>query len=239
MTRWAIENNRVTYTAVLLIVIGGVYSFFNLPQAEDPGFVIRTAMVATYLPGASPERVENLVTDKIEEAVQEIPELDFVNSVSRTGVSLVFVNIKERHKSMRPIWDSLRRKIERTEDELPVDHIGPFVNDEFGDVFGIVLTMTTEGYSYAEAKDVAEQVRDVLLAIEEVAKVQVYGEQEERVFVEYSDARLAELGLSAGQLMSLLRNRNIIIGTICHSPYTCTIPLFPHHRKLSKIIKFI
>jgi multidrug efflux pump subunit AcrB len=211
MTRLAIEKNRVTFIALILIGVGGVYSFFNLPQAEDPGFVIRIAMVATYLPGASPERVENLVTDKIEEVIQEIPELDFVNSLSRTGVSLVFVNIKERHKKMRPIWDDLRRKIDRARGELPEGHIGPFVNDEFGDVFGIVLTMTAEGYTYAEAKEIADQVRDELLGLEEVAKVEIYGAQDERVFVEYNTARLAELGISAGQLMQILRNRNIII----------------------------
>jgi multidrug efflux pump subunit AcrB len=211
MTRLAIERNRVTYVALILIAVGGVYSFFNLPQAEDPGFVIRVAMVATYLPGASPERVENLVTDKIEEVVQEIPELDFVNSQSRTGVSLVFVNIKERYKNMRPIWDDLRRKIDRIRGDLPEGHIGPFVNDEFGDVFGVVLTMTAEGYTYAEAKEIADQVRDELLRIEEVAKVEIYGAQDERIFVEYNTARLAELGISAGQLRYILRNRNIII----------------------------
>jgi multidrug efflux pump subunit AcrB len=211
MTRLAIEKNRITYALLILIAVGGIYSFFNLPQGEDPGFVIRTAMVATYLPGASPERVENLVTDKIEEVIQEIPELDFVTSKSRTGVSLVFVNIQERYKDMRPIWDSLRRKIGRIDSELPEGHLGPFVNDEFGDVFGIVLTMATEGYTYAEAKEIADQVRDELLRIEEVAKVEIYGAQEERIFVEYNNARLAELGISAGQLRSFLRNRNIII----------------------------
>jgi multidrug efflux pump subunit AcrB len=211
MTRLAIEKNRITYTLLILIAVGGTYSFFSLPQGEDPGFVIRTAMVATYLPGASPERVENLVTDKIEEVIQEIPELDFVTSTSRTGVSLVFVNIQERYKNMRPIWDSLRRKIDRIESELPEGHLGPFVNDEYGDVFGIVLTLTTEGYTYAEAKEIADQVRDELLRIEEVAKVEIYGAQEERIFVEYNNARLAELGISAGQLRSFLRTRNIII----------------------------
>jgi multidrug efflux pump len=143
--------------------------------------------------------------------VHEIPELDFVNSESRTGVSLVFVNIKERYKEMRPVWDNLRRKVDRISNDLPEGHIGPFVNDEFGDVFGIVLTMVAEGFSYAEAKTIADQVRDELLRIEEVAKVEIYGAQDERVFVEYSNSRLAELGMSAGQLGQLLRNRNIII----------------------------
>ena len=211
MTRWAIEKDRITYAALMLVAIGGLYSFFNLPQAEDPGFIIRVAMIATYLPGASPERIENLVTDRIEEVVQEVPELDFVASQSRTGVSLVFVNIKESYKQMRPIWDNLRRKVDRIRGDLPEDSIGPFVNDEFGDVFGVVLAMTAEGFSYAEAKEIADQVRDELLRVDEVAKVEIYGAQEERIFVEYDTGRLAELGLSVGQLMQLLRARNIII----------------------------
>ena len=165
----------------------------------------------TYFPGASPERVENLVTDKIEEAVQEMPELDFVQSESRTGISIVFVNIQERYKEMRPIWDDLRRKVDRVRPELPEGTIGPFVNDEFGDVFGILLTLTGEGYSYAELKEIADEVRDELLLIEEAAKVEIYGAQEERVFVEYNNARLAELGLSAAQLQQILSSRNIII----------------------------
>ncbi len=211
MTRWAIEKDRITITAVLIILIGGLFAFFSLPQDEDPGFTIRTALVLTYFPGASPERVENLVTDRIEEAVQEMPELDFLQSVSRTGTSIVFVNIQERYKEMRPIWDDLRRKVERAGQNLPEGSIGPFVNDEFGDVFGILLTLTGEGYSYAELKEIADEVRDELLLIEEAAKVEIFGAQEERVFIEYNNARLAELGLSAAQLQQILSSRNIII----------------------------
>jgi len=211
MTRQALEKDRVTIAAVLLIVIGGLMAFFTLPQDEDPGFTIRVALVLTYFPGASPERVEELVTDKIEEAVQEMPELDFLQSESRTGISIVYVSIQQRYKEMRPIWDNLRRKVERVRADLPDGTIGPFVNDEFGDVFGILLTLTGEGYSYAELKEIADEVRDELLLIEEAAKVEIYGAQEERVFVEYNNARLAELGLSAAQLRQILSSRNIII----------------------------
>lgn len=211
MTRWAIAMDRVTITAVLIILVGGLAAYFSLPQDEDPGFTIRTALVLTYFPGASPERVENLVSDKIEEAVQEMPELDFLQSESRSGISIVFVNIQERYKKMRPIWDDLRRKVERVTPDLPAGTIGPFVNDEFGDVFGILLTLTGEGYSYAGLKQIADEVREELLLIEEAAKVEIYGAQDERVFVEYNNARLAELGLSAAQLRQILSSRNIII----------------------------
>ncbi len=211
LTRFALEKRVVTGVAVAVLVLVGLQSFFNLPRSEDPGFVIRVALVTTYFPGASPERVEELVTDKLEKAIQEIPELDFISSQSKTGVSVIYVNVLERHKVMRPIWDDLRRKVEKASRELPQGVSGPFVNDEFGDVFGIVIGLTGDGYDYAELKDVADQVRDQLLRLDDVAKVEISGVQEERVFVEYNNARLAELGLSPSQLRSILESRNIII----------------------------
>ena len=211
LTRFALEKRVVTGVAVAVLVLVGLQSFFNLPRSEDPGFVIRVALVTTYFPGASPERVEQLVTDKLEKAIQEIPELDFISSQSKTGVSVIYVNVLERHKVMRPIWDDLRRKVEKASRELPQGVSGPFVNDEFGDVFGIVIGLTGDGYDYAELKDVADQVRDQLLRLDDVAKVEISGAQEERIFVEYSNARLSELGLSPGQLRSILESRNIII----------------------------
>ena len=211
ITRAAIEKNRITIVALIVILVSGVSGYFNMPRAEDPGFVIRTAVVVTQFPGASPERVEMLITDKLEEVIQEIPELDFIGSQSKTGVSIIRVNIEERYGDMRPIWDSLRRKVDRARPELPDGIIGPMVNDEFGDIFGIILTVTGDGFSYAEVKEVADQVRDLLLRIDLVAKVDIYGAQDERVFVEYNNARLAELRLSPLQLRNILQNRNIII----------------------------
>ncbi len=217
-TRFAIQNDRVTITAVLLVCVAGVMAFFQLPQAEDPGFIIRTAMIQTRFPGANPERVENLVTDKLEKAIQQLPQLDTVRSTSQTGLSIVFVDIKESYTDMRPIWDNLRRKVEDAARELPEGVIGPFVNDEFGDVFGIIVSITNgrtqdnrPELGYAKMKDIAEACRDQLLRLEDAAKVDIYGIQDERVFVEYNNSRLAELGLSVVQLQQILESRNIII----------------------------
>ncbi len=211
LTRLAIEKNRITFVALAVILIAGVQAFFQLPRAEDPGFIIRAAQVMTHFPGASPERIEQLITEKLEKAIMEMPELDFVSSESKTGTSIIIVNILESYREMRPIWDKLRRKIDDVRPELPDGVIGPFVNDEFGDVFGTIVTVTGEGYSYAELKDVADDVRDELLLIDEVAKVEIYGAQEERIFVDYSNSRLAELGLSAVQLQQILESQNIIL----------------------------
>ncbi|HSR52143.1 MAG TPA: efflux RND transporter permease subunit [Acidobacteriota bacterium] len=211
ITRFAIERDRVTLTLLLLVFIAGAAAYLAMPRAMDPGFTIRTALVVTRFPGASPERVENLVTDKLEEAIQEMPELDAVRSQSKTGLSIVYVDILESYTEMRPIWDSLRRKVDGVRPDLPDEIIGPFVNDEFGDVFGIIVAITGEGVEYSQLKEVADSVRDELLRIDDTGKVDIVGAQEERLFVEYNEARLAELGLSTTFLRQTLEARNIII----------------------------
>jgi multidrug efflux pump subunit AcrB len=211
MTRFAITRQRVTIAAVVFIMAAGLQSYFSVSRDEDPGFTIRQALVLTYWPGASPERVENLITDPLEKAIQEIPELDYLKSESKTGLSVLYVNIKVQYFDLQPIWDLLRRKTDRAARTLPEGVIGPFVNDEFGDVFGIVLGLRGEGFDYRELKDVADDVRDRLLFLPDAAKVEIHGAQEERIFVEYNNARLAELGLSPLLLRSMLEAQNIVI----------------------------
>ena len=211
ITRAAITNNRTTIILLVVLIIVGIQAFNKLPRAYDPGFIIRTAKVITYFPGASPERIEQLITDPLEKVVQELPELDFVKSTSKTGVSIITVNIKESYTDMRPIWDSLRRKIESAESSMPDGAIGPTVNDEFGDVYGILVTLTGSDFTYAELKEIADEARDDFLRLPEVAKVDIHGAQEERIFVEYNNARLTELGLSPAQIMQYLEHRNVVV----------------------------
>jgi multidrug efflux pump subunit AcrB len=211
ITRAALDKTRITYVALAVIALAGLFSFKTLPRDEDPGFVVRTAQVLTYFPGASPERVEQLVTDKLEKIIQEIPEIDYIDSESKPGVSVIFVNILERYKNMRPIWDNLRRKVQRATGDLPDEVVGPFVNDEFGDIFGTIIAITGKDFSYAELKEIADDCRNELLLSDEIAKVDIGGVQQERIFVEYNNARLAELGLSPLLLKSILEARNIII----------------------------
>jgi len=211
ITQLTLRNNRTAIVLLVAIIFAGIQAYIHMPRAYDPGFTIRVAQVVTHMPGASPKRIELLISDKIEKAVQEIPELDFVTSESRTGVSIVMVNIKESYKDMRPIWDALRRKVEGIKNELPDGISGPYVNDEFGDVFGSVIAITGEGFSYRELKDVADQVRERMLRIDDVAKVEIHGEQQEHVFVEYNNARLTELNISPTQFQQILGNRNVVV----------------------------
>lgn len=210
MTRFAIEKNRITIVLVVLLFLSGLMAYKNLPKAQDPGFTVRTVAITTQLPGAAPERMEQLVTDKIEKKAQEMPEVDFIVSESRTGISIIKVNFKESYKDMRPIFDDLRRKVDDVVPDLPEGISGPFVNDEFGDVFGSVYTVAGEGYNYADLEDVADEIRDQLLKEPDIAKVSIHGAQEEVVFVEYNNSRLTELGLSPQQLGAVLRSVNIL-----------------------------
>ena len=210
LTRLAIDKNRVTLALVLLLFFSGISAYIALPKAQDPGFIVRTAVITTRLPGAAPERMEQLITDKIESKAQEMPEVDFITSKSRTGISIINVNFKESYKEMRPIFDDLRRKIDDVVRDLPAGIDGPHVNDEFGDVFGSVYTLSGEGYNYAELKEVADEIRDQLLLERDIAKVSIHGAQEEVVFIDYNNARLTELGLSPQQLATVLSSANIL-----------------------------
>lgn len=209
-TQLAFRYDRVVIIMVTILILSGLTAFVQLPKARDPGFIVRTAVITTQFPGANPERVELLVTDKLEKKIQEMPEIDFITSESRNGISIINANFLEAYKDMRPIFDDLRRKVDDVKQDLPDGIDGPFVNDEFGDVFGSVYTLTGDGYSYAELKDVADDIRDRLLKISEVAKVDIHGTQEEVVFVEYNNARLTELGVSPQQLAGVLSTANIL-----------------------------
>ncbi|MDP8237021.1 MAG: efflux RND transporter permease subunit [Candidatus Erginobacter occultus] len=211
LTEIALKRSRLTVVFLIVILFGGISAYLGLPRSEDPEFIIRTALVATYFPGASPERVEQLVTDKLEQKIQELPELDHVSSESRTGVSLIFVEVQERYSDMRPIWRKLRDKVEDARPSLPEGISGPFVEDDFGDVFGIMIAITGDGFSQPELDGYGREVRKDLLLLENVARVEIVGNQEERIYIEFSNARLAELGLSPTELAEILESENIVL----------------------------
>jgi multidrug efflux pump subunit AcrB len=208
---WSIRNNRTFSLLIALVVVLGVGHFLTMPRLEDPEFTIRTAIVITVLPGATPDKVERLVTDQLEKRIREMAEVETVLSESRNELSIIQVDVFEHHMEMGPIWQDLRNKVADTRPDLPQGVIGPLVNDEFGDVFGIVIALRGDGFSYRELKAVAEDVRNELLLVEEAAKVEIWGEQEERIYIELSDARLAELGVSPQVLIQAIQARNALV----------------------------
>lgn len=210
ITQLAIRNNRLIYFIVFALILLGISTYFKLPKAQDPGFTMRTVVVTTFFPGASPARVEQLVTDKIEQVIQQMPELDNVTSDSQMGVSVISATFKDEYKIMQPIFDKLRRKVESTQGDLPSGASIPIVDDEFGDVFGMVYALNGEGFSYVELKDIADEIRDDLLLLDQVAKVEIQGVQKEVIFVEYNNAKLQKLGLSPEALRNILKTINIL-----------------------------
>ncbi|MEM9301485.1 MAG: efflux RND transporter permease subunit [Pseudomonadota bacterium] len=210
ITAAAIRYNRVTIVAVLALLASGLSSYIALPKAQDPGFTIRAATVTTFFPGASPERVEQLVTDAIEERIQEMPEVDEIESESINGVSIITVNFKNSYFDMQPIFDDMRRKVEAVTPELPSGTVTPIVNDEFGDTYGHLYSLVGRGFTPKELRDAALDLRDRLLKEPDVAKVDLYGDIEDAIYVEYDNARLRELGVSPQQLEGALGSLNIL-----------------------------
>ena len=211
ITKFALKNEKVTIVFSLMILIYGIISFINLPRAKDPGFTIRTATVVTHFPGASASRVEQLVTDKLEKAIQEMPEIDNIKSTSKTGVSIIFVNILEKYKDMRPIWDKLQRKVNKGSRELPNGVSNPIVNDEFGDVFGTLISITAKDLQPKELEKIADDAKDVFLRIKDVAKVEILGVQPQSIFIEFDNSKLSKLNISAVYLRQILSKKNIVI----------------------------
>ncbi len=210
LAEWFIKNNRTSTLIFLLLACAGIFTFNNISRLEDPDIVIRTAVVATSFPGASPQKVEELVTDKLEKKIREMSEVERVTSQSLAGLSIVYVDAYEKYKNMKPIWDRLRNKVNDVKGYLPEGVEEPIVNDEFGDVFGVVVALTSDGYTYREMKDVADDVRDELLKVNNVAKVDLYGLQQEQIFVEFSNARLAEYGVNPNLIAEVLSTQNIL-----------------------------
>lgn len=211
LAQFSIDKNRITFMVLITIIVMGIVMYFGLSRDSMPPYTVRVATVVSQFPGAGPERVEQLVTDKIEKIAQELPELKEVNSTSRTGLSVVSVSLKDEvpPEKMQAVWDRLRRKLNAIQG-LP-QGVNPSLNDDgIGDVYGIVVGLTSDGYSYAEMKDYADDIKDELIKLPDAAKVELGGVQEERIFVEFDNTQLKEYGLSASKLQQTISATNIL-----------------------------
>ncbi len=213
ITKLALENTRVTIMVLAVIFVMGLVGYSSLSRDSMPPYTIRIATVVTQFPGASPDRVEQLITKKMEEVAQELPELDDVTSESRTGLSVVTVSLKPDidKANLQPVWDRLRRKVEAIQNELPDGSRPPKINDDgFGTVYGIMLGLEGDGFSNAEMETYAKEIRDDLVKLDDAAEVEIKGVLPEHIYVEFDNARLAELGLSSAQLQNIIASTNIV-----------------------------
>src|SRR5262245_25895220 len=209
---FSVKYNRVVFVAMAMAVVGGFSAYLNLGRLEDPEFTIKQALIITPYAGASAEEVAQEVTNPLERAVQQLGQLDRVESESLRGSSVVIARVKDRyHKDAIPqVWDELRRKINDVQPQLPPSVRGrSMVIDDFGDVYGIFLAISGEGYSSAELRRYAEFLRRELLQVQDVKSVELFAEQEEVVFLEISRHRLAQLGINEEQIYAKLQERNI------------------------------
>lgn len=208
----SIRKDRVVFVAMLLVLAGGIVAYLNIGRLEDPEFTIKQALIITPYPGASADEVAHEVTNPIENACQQLGQLDYVESESSRGRSVVSVNIKDRYDKHRipQVWDELRRKIADVQGQLPPSVRGKsMVVDDFGDVYGIFLAVTGEGYSFPELRRYVEFLRRELLQVPGVKSVELFSEQQEVVFLEISRQRLAQLGINEEQIYAKLQERNV------------------------------
>ncbi|CAH6781844.1 Transporter, AcrB/D/F family [Vibrio chagasii] len=207
-----IRNKVISWMLSLIFLIGGVSAFFGLGRLEDPAFTIKDAMVVTSYPGATPQQVEEEVTYPLEKAIQQLTYVDEVNSISSRGLSQVTVTMKNNYgpDDLPQIWDELRRKVNDLKVSLPPGVNDPQVIDDFGDVYGILLAVTGDGYSYKELLDYIDYLRRELELVDGVSKVSVSGQQQEQVFIEISMKRISSLGISPNTVFNLLSTQNIV-----------------------------
>ncbi|WP_154203784.1 efflux RND transporter permease subunit VmeI [Vibrio harveyi] len=207
-----IRNRVISWMVSLIFLIGGVAAFFGLGRLEDPAFTIKDAMVVTSYPGATPQQVEEEVTYPIEKAIQQLTYVDEVNSISSRGLSQITVTMKNNYgpDDLPQIWDELRRKVNDLKGTLPPGVNDPSVIDDFGDVYGILLAVTGDGYSYKELLDYVDYLRRELELVDGVSKVSVSGQQQEQVFIEISMKKLSSLGLSPTTVFNLLSTQNVV-----------------------------
>ncbi len=211
IAEFSIKKSVITWTLTFLLLVLGYIAYEGLPRLEDPEFAIKDAVIVTLYPGASPQEVQEEVTDKIEKAVQNLGQLKRVESYSSRGMSTVKVKIKDKYdKNALPgVWDEMRRKILDVTPELPPGTSTPKVVDDFGDVYGIYYALVGPGYTYAEMKDVAEMIKRELLVVQDVKKVTFSGEQSEAVYVEMSRNKMADLGITRHDIFKALEAKNL------------------------------
>jgi multidrug efflux pump subunit AcrB len=214
ISRWALEHQPLTRYLMVVLMVLGIAAYFQLGQDEDPPFTFRAMVVQAFWPGASAQQMADQVTDKIEKTLQEAPYADKIRSYTKPGESLTIFQIKDSSppKEVTNVWYQVRKKIGDMRSTLPQGVIGPVFNDEFGDVYGSIFALSSDGFTYEELREHADDVRQRLLKVPDVAKVEIFGIQAEKLFIEVSQRRLAELGLDMNQVLAQLGAQNAVEG---------------------------
>lgn len=210
LSELALKNKVLVWYFIVIIAIAGIFSYMKLGRMEDPSYTVRQMIVSVSWPGATAQQMEEQVTDKIEKKLQDTPNLDYLKSYSRPGESVIYVNLNDQvpASQIRSTWHEVRNLTEDMKSELPDGVYGPYFNDRFDDVYGSVYAVTGDGYSYEELRIKAEKIRRMMLGVKDVSKVELLGEQTEKVYIEIANAKLAELGISPTVISNAVNSQN-------------------------------
>jgi len=214
LSKWALEHSALTRYLMVVLMLLGAAAYFQLGQDEDPPFTFRVMVVRAFWPGATATQVAQQVTDKLERTLQEVPGADKIRSFSKPGETTILFQLKDstRAAEVPDLFYTVRKKIGDMRGTLPQGVVGPFFNDEFGDVYGVIYALKAEGFSPAEVKEVADDVRQKLLRVPDVNKVELFGAQDEKLYIEMSQRRLSQLGLDINQVLAQLAQQNALEG---------------------------
>ncbi len=215
LSRWALEHIPFIRYLMVVLVLGGIFSYANLGQDEDPPFTFRAMVIRANWPGASALQVAEQVTDKLEKKLQETPYIDKIRSYSKPGETLIIIELRESTppREVSQTWYQVRKKIGDIRPTLPSGVQGPFFNDEFGDTYGSIFALSTDGFNYAEVRNYADFVRQQLLGVPSVAKVELYGVQDEKIFIEFSTKKFAQLGIPFESVVAQINAQNAVEGS--------------------------
>ncbi len=212
LSLWALMHPALTRYLMVVLMVLGVTAYFQLGQDEDPPFTFRAMVIRTYWPGATAQQVAEQITDKLERTLQEAPFADKIRSYSKPGESQIIFQIKDSSKAadVANVWYTVRKKVSDMRQTLPQGVVGPFFNDDFGDVYGVIYAIEAQGFSMAEIRDIADDVRQQLLRVTDVYKVELFGTQDEKIFIEIPQKRLAQLGLDLNAVLAQLGQQNAV-----------------------------
>ncbi|QBQ97648.1 efflux RND transporter permease subunit [Paraburkholderia pallida] len=212
LSAWALRHQALVTFVIALATIFGALSYTRLSQSEDPPFTFRVMVIQTFWPGATARQVEDEVTNRIGRKLQETPYIDFLRSYSRPGESLVFFTMKDSAPAdeVRETWYQVRKKVGDIAPNLPPGVQGPFFNDEFGDVYTNIYTLEGDGFSPAQLHDYADNLREELLRVKDVGKVDYFGDPNQRIYVEIPNAQLTRLGISPTQIGQIIGAQNSV-----------------------------
>ena len=218
LAEWAIKHKPVVYFFIFFILLGGLWSYFHLGRSEDPDFTIRQAVVSAAWPGATAEQITEQVTDPLEKKLQDTKGLDYLKSFTHDGKTVIYVNLKDsvKKEDIQTRWHEVRNLVNDEKAALPAGVYGPYVNDRFDDVYGSIYAVTGDGFSYEEKRKSAEMLRRRLAAVDDVQKVELLGVQEQNIYIEMDQNKLASFGMNPSDVFRILQQQSAMMpaGTI-------------------------